>query len=120
MREKQIYWPRVARRRAMKRFGHLEVAVIGGLKSCIGAISDCHARETDRWLNNRVGKSHQPQDIANEQFTDCGNAKSAKKVAPAQFAAVNHFSKDRRLNRRGIFKAGRAAALAEWRQLCVR
>ena len=29
----------------------------------------------------------------------------------------NHFNHPRHLNRRDIFKQGRAAALAEWRQL---
>ena len=31
----------------------------------------------------------------------------------------NHFNHQRHLNRRDIFKQGRAAALAEWRQLAV-
>ena len=40
------------------------------------------------------------------------------------FAAVhasvsNHFNRERNLSSRPIFKANRAAALAEWRDLCA-
>ncbi len=38
----------------------------------------------------------------------------------AKFASVyNHFNQERGLSSRDIFKANRAAALAEWRGLCA-
>ena len=45
--------------------------------------------------------------------------KTLQKFAAAHASIHNHFNQDRHLNRREIFKKGRAAALAEWRQLAV-
>ncbi len=46
--------------------------------------------------------------------------KTLQKFAAAHASIHNHFSQDRHLNRRDIFKKTRAAALAEWRQLAAR
>jgi len=46
--------------------------------------------------------------------------KTLQKFAAAHASIHNHFSQDRHLNRRDIFKKNRAAALAEWRQLAAR
>ena len=45
--------------------------------------------------------------------------KTLQKFASAHASIHNHFSKDRHLNSRDIFKQNRAAALAERRQLAV-
>ena len=45
--------------------------------------------------------------------------KTLQKFTAAHASIYNHFSQDRHLNRRDIFKANRSAALAEWRQLAV-
>jgi len=45
--------------------------------------------------------------------------KTLQKFASAHASIYNHFSLDRHLNRRGIFKQNRAAVLAEWYQLAA-
>ncbi len=42
-----------------------------------------------------------------------------QKFAAAHPSIYNHFNHNRHLNRRGIFKQNRTAALAEWRQLAA-
>ena len=45
--------------------------------------------------------------------------KTLQKFTSVHASIHNHFNHQRHLNRRNIFKQGRAAALAEWRQLAV-
>ncbi len=45
------------------------------------------------------------------------DAKTLQKFAAVHASLHNHFNQDRHLDRRGIFKQSRAAAIAEWRQL---
>ena len=47
------------------------------------------------------------------------NVKTLQKFASVHASIHNHFSHERHLNRRDIFKRARAAALAEWRQLAA-
>ncbi len=47
------------------------------------------------------------------------NVKTLQKFASVHASIHNHFSHERNLNRRDIFKQARAAALAEWRQLAA-
>ncbi len=43
--------------------------------------------------------------------------RSLQKFAAVHALLTNHFNQERSLSRRNIFKANRAAALAEWRGL---
>ena len=45
--------------------------------------------------------------------------KTLQTFASVHASVCNHFSLDRHLNRRAIFKENRSAALAEWRQLAA-
>ena len=45
--------------------------------------------------------------------------KTLQKFASVHASIHNHFSHQRHLNRRDIFKHDRATALAEWRQLAA-
>ena len=45
--------------------------------------------------------------------------KAIQKFASVHASIHNHFNQDRHLNRRGIFKQYRSAALGEWRQLAA-
>ena len=45
--------------------------------------------------------------------------KTLQKFTSVQASIHTYFNHQRHLNRRDIFKHGRAAALAEWRQLAV-
>jgi len=56
--------------------------------------------------------------------TGAGNAsvpamRSLQKFASVHAPVTNHFDQERSLSSRPLFKANRAAALAEWRGLCV-
>jgi putative transposase len=83
------------------------------------AIGIVERQECGRWLNNRAENSHQPfrrREGAMAKFRDI---KTLQKFASAHASIRNHFNQDRHLNRREIFKQGRFAALAEWRQLAA-
>ncbi len=45
--------------------------------------------------------------------------RSLQKFASVHASVSNHFNQGRSLSSRTIFKANRAAALAEWRDLCA-
>ena len=46
-------------------------------------------------------------------------SRPCRKFTSVHASIHNHFNHQRHLNRRDIFKQGRAAALAEWRPLAV-
>ena len=52
-------------------------------------------------------------------MTKFRDIKTLQKFASARASIHNHFNHDHHLNRRGIFKQNRAAALAEWYQLAT-
>jgi len=45
--------------------------------------------------------------------------RSLQKFAAVHASVLNHFNQERSLSSRHLFKAHRAAALAEWRALCA-
>ncbi len=49
----------------------------------------------------------------------CRSAKALQKFVSIHSSIRSHFSQDRHLNRRDIFKKNRSDALAEWRQLAA-
>ena len=108
--------------RAMKRYGRPASIVTDRLPSYRAAmkvIGNEGCQETGRWLNNRAENSHQPfrrREGAMARFRDI---KTLQKFTSVHASIHNHFNHQRHLNRRDIFKQGRAAALAEWRQLAV-
>ena len=76
-------------------------------------------QECARWLNNRAENSHQPfrrREGAMARFRDI---KTLQKFAAVHASIHSHFTHDRHLNRRNMFKQNRAAALAEWRHLAA-
>ena len=108
--------------RAMKRYGRPASIVTDRLPSYRAAmkvIGNEGCQETRRWLNNRAENSHQPfrrREGAMARFRDI---KTLQTFTSVHASIHNHFNHQRHLNRRDIFKQGRAAALAEWRQLAV-
>ena len=70
-----------------------------------------------RWLNNRAENSHQPFRRREGAMANFRDVKTLQKFASVHASINNHFSHERHLNRRDIFKQARAAALAEWGQL---
>ena len=107
-------------RNAMKHYGEPTVIVRDGLKSYDGALRDLgleDRQETGRWRNNRAENSHQPLRRRERAMQGFRRRQTLERFATVHSSVFNHFNKDRHLNRRDVFKANRAAALAEWRQL---
>jgi len=109
-------------KRAMKRYGRPKAIVTDRLRSyraAMNVIGNAGVQECGRWPNNRAENSHQPfrrREGAMSKFRD---VKTLQKFAAAHASIHNHFSHDRHLNRRDVFKQNRSAALAEWRQLAA-
>ena len=76
-------------------------------------------QEYGRWFNNRAENPHQPLRRREEAMARFRDIKTLQKFAAAHASIHNHFNQDRHLNRREIFKEGRAAAMAEWCQLAA-
>jgi len=103
-------------KKAMKRHGKPKAIVTDGLRSCGAAlkeIGNAGRQEVGRWLNNRCENSHQPlrrRERAMPRFR--------RMKTPQKFASVhNHFSQERHLISRQLYKERRSAALAEWRSV---
>jgi putative transposase len=109
-------------KRAMKRYGRAKMLVTDGLRSYRAAmkvIGNTQSQECGRWLNNRAENSHQPFRRRERAMAKFRSAKSLQKFASVHASIHNHFSQERHLNRRDIFKHNRSAALAGWRQLAA-
>lgn len=109
-------------KRAMKRYGSPNVIVTDRLRSYRAAmkmIGNAAKQECGGRLNNRAENSHQPfrrREGAMARFRDI---KTLQKLASAHASIHNHFSHQRHLNPRSVFKQDRSAALTEWRQLAA-
>ena len=109
-------------RKAMKRYGRPEVIVTDRLRSYRAAmkvIGNAERQETVLWLDNQAENSRQPFRRREGAMAKFRSTKSLQKFASVHASIHNHFSLDRHLNRREIFKQNRSAALAEWRRLAA-
>jgi len=109
-------------KKAMKRFGQPKAIVTDLLRSYRAAmklIGNEKVQETGRWLNNRAENSHLPFRRRERAMARFRSTKSLQKFVSIHSSVHNHFNHDRHLNHRKTFKADRATALAEWRQLCT-
>ena len=109
-------------RKLMKRHGRPEELVTDGLKSYGAALKEIGAggrQVTGRWLNNRVENSHQPFRRRERAMQRFRRIRSLQKFVAVHASILNHFNSDRSLSSRPVYKLNRAAALAEWRQLCA-
>ncbi len=109
-------------KRAMKRYGRPNAIVTDRLRSYRAALRDIgmlRLQECGGRANNRAENSHQPfrrREGAMARFRDI---KTLQKFAAVHASVHNHFNLERHLYPRDIFKANRAFALFEWRQLAV-
>jgi putative transposase len=109
-------------KRAMKRYGRPQAIVTDRLPSYGAAMKEIGMERRQicgRWLNNRAENSHHPfrrREGAMARFRDI---KTLQKFTSAHASIHTHFNQDRHLNRRALFKQGRSAALAEWRELAA-
>ena len=108
-------------RKSMKRYGNPEVIVTDKLRSygaAMKVIGNDKRQDTGRWLNNRAENSHLPFRRRERAMLRFRQMRCLQKFAAVHASVCNHFNQERHLYTRDDFKLNRAAALAEWRQLC--
>ena len=104
-------------KRAMKRHGQPKAVVTDGLRSyraAMNEIGNADRQEVGRWLNNRAENSHQPFRRRERAMLRFRRMKTLQKFASVHASLHNHFSQERHLVSRKIYKERRAAALAAW------
>ena len=109
-------------RKAIKRYGRPEAIVTDKLQSYKSAFRELgmsRRQETGRWLNNRAENSHVPFRRRERVMGKFRSFETLQKFVSTHSSVHNHFSHERHLSRREIFKENRSAALAEWRQLAA-
>uniref|UniRef100_UPI00262A409E IS6 family transposase n=1 Tax=uncultured Shimia sp. TaxID=573152 RepID=UPI00262A409E len=109
-------------RKAMRKQGRPEVIVTDRLRSYGAAmkeIGNAHKQKTGRWLNNRAENSHLSFRRRERAMLRFRRMRSLQKFTALHASVYNLFNLERSLYSRPNFKLNRAAALAEWRLLCV-
>ncbi len=109
-------------KKAMRKHGRPEVIVTDRLRSYGAALKELGAgarQETGRWVNNQAENSHLPFRRRERAMLRFRRMRSLQKFASIHASVTNHFNQERSLSSRPLFKANRAAALAEWRGLCA-
>jgi len=109
-------------KKTLKKHGRADVFVTDKLRSYGAALKDLgavHRQETGRWANNRAENSHLPFRRRERAMLRFRRMRSLQKFASVHASVTNHFNTERSLSSRSLFKANRAAALAEWRSLCT-
>lgn len=109
-------------KKSMRSYGRPEVIVTDKLRSYGAALKDIgHAdrKETGRWENNRAENSHLPFRRRERAMQRFRRLRSLQKFASVHASVLNLFNSERSHYSRPNFKLNRAAALAEWRGLCV-
>jgi len=107
-------------KKTLKRYGRPHIFVTDLLRSYGAALREVGAadhQKTGRWANNRAENSHLPFRRRERAMQRFRRMRSLQMFASVHASVFNHFNTDRDLTTRAIFKANRAAALAEWRQL---
>jgi len=109
-------------RKAIKKHGACQRYVTDKLRSYGAAMKELgieDRQETGRWLNNRAENSHLAFRRRERAMLRFRRMRSLQKFAAVHASVSNHFNQERSLSLRPLFKANRAAALAEWRGLCA-
>ena len=109
-------------KKAMRKHGRCTLFVTDKLRSYGAALGDLGVsdrQETGRWLNNRGANSHLPFRRRERAMRRFGRTRNLQKFASVHASVTNHFNSERSLSTRSLFKDNRAAALTEWRGLCV-
>jgi putative transposase len=109
-------------KKAMQRHGRTKAIVTDGLRSYGAALKANGAadfQETGRWKNNVVENSHQPLRRRERAMSRFRRMKALQKFASVHGSVHDHFSRERNLVSRKIYKERRAVALAEWRAVAA-
>jgi putative transposase len=109
-------------KRLLKRHGRSREVVTDGLPAYSAAMTEVgggtrHA--VGRRLNNRAENSHQPFRRRERAMQRFRSQSTLQKFGSIQAQVHNHFKQERHLVSRQVYKARRAIALAEWRNLAV-
>nr|WP_234872922.1 IS6 family transposase [Tabrizicola rongguiensis] len=107
-------------RKSLKRHGRPETFVTDRLRAHGAALKDLGRgdnRDTGRWANNRAENSHLPFRRREREMQRFRRMRSLQMFASVHASVCNHFNQERALSTRENYKAARAAALAEWRNL---
>jgi len=109
-------------KKSLKRHGRAKELVTDRLRSYGAALKELgisDRQETGRWRNNRAENSHLPFRRRERAMLRFRRMRSLQKFASVHASVFNHFNQVRHLNSRQNFMLNRAAALAEWRDLCT-
>ena len=109
-------------KKAMRKHGRPDVIVTDQLRSygaALKEIGNAGRQETGRWLNNRAENSQLPFRRRDRAMLRFRRLRSLQKFAAVHASVHNLFNSERSLSSRQNFKLNRAAALAEWRGLCM-
>src|SRR5271170_4729117 len=107
-------------KRIIKKYGQPRSVVTDGLCSYSAAmkeIGNADRHEVGRRLNNRAENSHQPFRRREHAMQRFRNMKTLQNFSSVHAQVHNHFTQERHLVTRQIYKQRRAAALCEWRGL---
>lgn len=108
-------------KKTMRRHGSPNTLVTDKLRSygaAMKVVGNADRQETGRWKNNRAENSHLPFRRRERAMQRFRSMRSLQKFVAVHSSVCNHFNQERALYNRDNFKVNRAAALAEWRQLC--
>jgi putative transposase len=109
-------------KKTMKRHGRTRTIVTDGLRSYGAAMKEIGAADrqaSGRWLNNRAENSHLPFRRRERAMIRFRRMKTLQKFSSVHAQVHNHFSQERHLVSREIYRQRRSAALAEWRSLAA-
>ena len=104
-------------KKAMKRHGRPKAIVTDGLGSYKAALSELGAgerQEIGRWTNNRAENGHLPFRRRERAIVRFRRMQTLQRFSSVHASLHNHFSQERHLVSRQIYKQRRSAALAEW------
>jgi putative transposase len=107
-------------KKALKRHGRTKAIVTDRLRSYGAALREIGAgdlQQTGRRMNNRAENSHLPFRRRERAMLRFRRMKTLQKFVSIHASLHNHFSQERHLVSRDIYKARRSAALAEWKSL---
>jgi putative transposase len=105
-------------KKALKRHGRPQAIVTDRLRSYGAAmkeIGNADRQETGRRLNNRAENSYLPFRRRERAMNRFRRMKTLQKFVSVHASVHNHFSQERHLVSREIYRERRSAALAEWR-----
>ena len=83
------------------------------------AIGNSNRQEVGRGLNNRAENSHQPFRRRERAMQRFRSMRTLQKFSSVHAQVHNHFSRERHLVTRQVYKQRRTAAFVEWRALAA-